>query len=171
MVSKLKKIFKSNKGLSCIETAICTLILLTCIVAFFDVTIIGNKFSAMSTNMTYATRTLSNQGGVRMYPNSDWPVGKDYINSSYLYSNIKKGFNNAGIKDTEWNVKINGVTLSPTTMLSVDRNGEIEVEMTIKYKWDTLASISPINPTFEKTIKRYTISTYKIRNGGLTTDF
>ena len=161
MLKKIRKKLKEIKGLNTIETAICTMIILVAVGGLIDLNGIMKKFNATSSTTSYIARTISKQGGVRMNkPNS---FSGEYVTSQSLYEDIKSNLNNAGIQDSEFTVKINGYTLSPSSNIPiVSYGGDLKVELTIHYSWKLLSQFTG-GGDFSKTSNRIVTSSFKYR--------
>lgn len=161
MINKLKKILKNNKGLNTIETAILSVIILTCIGGLIDLNSIMKKFNATSSTASYISRTIAKQGGVRI--NKVPQYNGDYVTSRVLYNDVKKILNDAGVKDSEFTVKIDGTLLSPSTNLPIRSYGtSMKVELNIRYKWNFISQVTGVG-SFNKSSHRTVNSTFKNR--------
>lgn len=161
MLDKIRQILKNQKGMNTIETAIVSIIILMCIGAMIDLNNVIKKFNATSATTSYISRTIAKQGGART--NKPTSYSGDYITSQELYNDVKSALNKAGIKDTEWNVTINGVKLQPNSNLAiVTYGGTMNVNLTINYKWNFVSQFNGGN-SFQKTSNRVVMSTFKYR--------
>lgn len=161
MFKKIRKKLKEIKGLNTIETAICTMIILVAIGGLIDLNGIMKKFNATASTTSYIARTISKQGGVRMNKPSSY--SGQYVTSQSLYEDVKSNLNNAGIKDSEFRVRINGYTLSPNSNVPiVSYGGDLKVELTINYSWKLLSQFNG-SQNFSKTSNRIVASSFKNR--------
>ena len=161
MLDKIRKKLKETKGLNTIEVAICSMIILVAIGGLLDLNGIMKKFNATSSTTSYIARTISKQGGVRM--NKPSSFSGEYVTSQSLYSDVKSNLNNAGIKDSEFTVKINGYTLSSSSNVPIVTYGDdLKVELTINYSWKLLSQFTGGN-NYSKTSNRIVTSSIKNR--------
>lgn len=165
----MKKLFKkyinNTDGLSAIELGICTLIILLCICFFIDLTTNMYKFDALSTTATYVTRTVERQGGISNNPPSSY--NGEFASTSELYADVKKIMNNAGVKDSEFTVTVNGTELKNNNTSTTKYYGEdITVKVTIKYNWGLVKNFIGLDSTYSKTSTRTTKSSLIKRTNG-----
>lgn len=178
----LKNIFnklkKDKKGLSSIELVFGALISIIIFAGFLDFLIISNRMQAMSTSMTYLSRTLSNQGCLANNPETecllngetgyriDYIKNKTFVNSDELFQRVENIMRNEGISNDEWSVRINGVELSPRIITPVfDFRDRIDIEIRIEYSWTNISNLLFFNlPGGEFTSNQEIVSSYKFRN-------
>ena len=161
MINKLKNILKNKKGMNTIETAIVSVIILMCIGGMIDLNTIIKKFNATSSTTSYISRTIAKQGGVRM--NKPQSFNGNYVTSQELYSDVKSALNKAGIKDSDFQVTINGNKLQANSNLPIVTHGKtMKVELKIKYKWSFISQFNGGND-FSKSSNRVVMSTFKYR--------
>ena len=182
---KLKEIVKSKKGLSSIELVFGALVCIVVFAGYLDFILISNRMQAMSTSMTYLTRTISNQGCLSNNPESnclinnktgyvkDYIKNKKFVTSQELYNEVKSIMDNEKIPTSDWKVLINGSQLTSSTQTKLfNFREEIEIDIKIKYKWSNLSQLLPINiPDKEFTSNQTTLSLYKFRDKGSDSGF
>lgn len=167
----MKKIFKryieESKGLSAIELGISTLIVLLCICFFIDLTTNIYKFNALSSTATYVTRIVEAQGGIA--PTSPSGYKSEFVSTADIYKDVKKIMNNAGVKDSEFDVKVNGISLTNPNAKSLKYYGEtISVSVEINYSWGLVKNFIGLNNNYTKSTTRYAKSTLINRNNSNT---
>ena len=167
---KLLNKIKNTRGLNTFELVIISFIVIIAVTVFVDLTNIQRKHQAVSTTINYVARTIAPQGGLRQSKPPQYL--NEYYNSQSLYNDVKKAMNSADIADGEWTLSIktptNGnVVISPYTNLDiVDIGKNMEVTLTINYKWKLASQLTPIKPTGSNTAKRVATSTFKVRTDG-----
>jgi hypothetical protein len=188
MVSCIKKLFKraktiktSKKGVSGIELAIGSLVAIVVFSALLDYLIIANRSQAMSSTMTYVSKTLANQSCVASSISkcgsgyvTSYIKNKKFVTTSQLYSQIKSIMDSERIPESQWTVLVgtnpnNLKAIDPTNNPNIGGFGDygtrIYVEIRIQYRWQTLSSYIPGNAAWKTMSSRQSIlSVYKIRD-------
>lgn len=162
ILNRLSKYIKNKKGLSSIETGILSIVIIFCIGGLTDLNGVMQKFNTLSTTANYISRIVGKQGGVRMYQ----PSGFDgtYINSSKLYSDVKKAMNDSGIEDKDFSIEIDGQTLKGNSNTPIKTRGEkIPVKLTIKYEMGFISNLTMNSKKYTKTAERDILSSFKNR--------
>ncbi|NLZ35686.1 MAG: hypothetical protein GX889_12470 [Clostridiales bacterium] len=160
---------KNQKGLSTLQTVVIAITVIICISFFVDLTNVVKKQQAVSLTSTFVSRTVAKQGGVRVSVPSEFMEKEDYINSADLYNKVKKSMNSANISDNQWSLKIKTptqgtITIKPNTNLTlVDAGKNMEITLTVNYKWDVVSKVIPFNPNGQINSKRVATSTLKVR--------
>lgn len=164
-----KKETLNKKGVTSIEIVVSVLIIVIVVCGFVDLTGILSRTNTMAMNTAYISRVVGSQGGVQTSQISNFS-GR-YVNSNELYNNVKRSMNSSGIEDDEWEVKIDGVRLTPTTNLRVvDYGSRLPVEVTIGYQWYLTRNYLPGEMKGTKTSKSNVSTTFKIRDGFFSQD-
>lgn len=162
------KYIKNSKGLNSIETVIISLIMLMMLSGLIDLTTIIRKQQAVSTTVSYVSRTLGAQGGVNITSNSNPYFPGKYITSSMLYNDIKRTMNDAGIDDSDWKVTVttptNGsFTLSPSTNFTTKLGKDIKINLTANYYWKLTSQVTPVKLKGVINSTRITVSSNETR--------
>lgn len=166
----LKKI-KNSKGMTSIEVGISVIILIMVISGFVDLTTILRKQTTLSNASTYVARTVGLQGGVRGTEPEQFE-GYSYTNNKELYDNLNTMFKDAGISSNNWTCTINGYKLSSSTNTPLyDFGQDIKINLTIDYDWGLVSNFIPGTLHNHRTSERIITSSYKIRNGGWSSDY
>ena len=185
LLKKIKKTTKSKKGVSSIELVIGTLISIVVFAGYLDLLVISNRMQAMSTSMTYLTRTISNQGCLANNPestcringaggyNRDYIKNKKFITSAQIYKQIEDIMNTENIPKADWRVTVNGVLLTQNTTTKLfDFGEEIEIDIRIKARWTNVSNFLLIKlPDTEFRSNQKTLSLYKYRTHGSDSGF
>lgn len=182
---KSKKAINNKKGMSSIELIFGALASIVIFAGYLDFIFISNRMQAMSTSMTYLSRTISNQGCLSNDPENnclingktgykiDYIKNKKFVTSQVLYNEIKSIMDNEHIPTSDWTVYIDGVKLSKATKTKLyNFQEEIDIKITVKYEWKNLASLLPVKHLRgEFTSNQNTVSLYKFRDKGSDSGF
>jgi hypothetical protein len=186
MVSYMKKLFNraktiktSKKGVSGIELAIGAMMAIVVFAALVDYLIIANRSQAMSSTMTYVSKTLANQSCVATQISNcgsgyveDYIKNKRFVTTNQLLDQITEIMESEGIPDTQWTVLVG---TNPNSLQTIQRNQtiggfgdygtRIHIEIRIQYRWQALGSYIPVNTNWRvMNSKQSILSLYKIRN-------
>lgn len=183
--NNLKQKLKSKKGLSAIDLVIGALASIILFAGFLDFIIISNRKEAMSTTMTYLSRTMSNQGclanqsskcltsdGRAVYDES-YIKSKKFTTSSELYGQVLEIMRSQGMTESDFEVFIDGKPLgNDTTTRIFDFGEKIDIRINIRYKWANLSNFMPIDLNYkEEYSHQKVVSTYKVRGEGSDSGF
>lgn len=175
---KIKKIIDSKDGLSAIEFVFGALICIILFAGVLDFLTISNRMQAMSTSMTYLSRTISNQGCLANDPvttctldgnqgyDIDYIKNKKFVTSSEMYQQIERIMSNEKIPNSDWEVRVDGKVLTPGTTTKLFKfRDKIRIDIEIKYQWKSLSSLLPFNiPERKFFSNQQIVNTYKFRN-------
>lgn len=176
--NKIKKSICSKKGLSTIELVFGALISIIIFAGLLDFLVISNRMQAMSTSMTYLSRTISNQGCLANDPvttctvngksgyDIDYIKNKKFTTSTEIFAQVEKIMENEKIPKSDWEVRVDGIKLtSGTTTRLFDFREKISIDIEIKYRWDSISSLLPFNLPEKKFFSnQHIVSSYKLRN-------
>lgn len=130
-----------------------------------DLTILQTKFSVVSAQTGYISRTVADQGGITTKEIKNYH--KKYVTSQELYYNVKDAMNKSGIADEDWVVYVGGKELTPATSTKIYNYGEkIPIVVSINYRWAFSSKYIPGDLNNTRTSKTKSLSTYRIRNKG-----
>lgn len=153
----------SKRGINSLSMVAGVLMAFVAIGGLADLTILQTKFSVVSAQTGYVSRTVANQGGITTRKIENYH-GK-YVSSQELYFNVKDAMNNSGIADGEWRVYIDGKELTPSTSVRIHNYGEkIPIVVNIDYRWAFSSKFIPGGLENTRTSKTESSSTYRIRN-------
>lgn len=168
MIERIKnRLEKENKklGINSLTMVAGVIMAFIAIGGLADLTILQTKFSVVSSQTGYISRTVANQGGVTTQEIENYH--KKYVTSQELYYNVKDAMNKSGIADEDWVVYIDGKELTPATSTRIHNYGEkIPVVVSIDYRWAFSSKYIPGNLNNTRTSKTESLSTYRIRNKG-----
>ena len=170
----MKKFFdkhiKNKKGISSLQTAIGVFAILICLCAFMDLSTNMYKFNALSTTATYVTRIVEKQGGITTTPPSSYRG--EFASTASVYNDVKAIMNNAGIKDGQWDVYVNGTKLNGGNSSSTKYYGEnVKVEVRVRYGWNMVKNFFKLNQEYEKVAVRETKSSLIKRTSNVKSEF
>lgn len=185
LLKRIKNTIKSKKGLSAIELVIGTLASIVIFAGYLDFLTISNRMQAMSTSMTYLTRTISNQGCLANEPektclindvggyDTDYIKNKKFVTSKEIFEQIETIMKSETIPNSDWEVLINGKKLTRNTQTRLFNFGdEITIDIIIKYQWKNVSNFLLINiPEQEFHSNQTTRSLYQFRNQGSDSGF
>lgn len=185
LLKRIKNTIKSKKGLTAIELVIGTLVSIVVFAGYLDFLTISNRMQAMSTSMTYLTRTISNQGCLANEPEQtclingvggydiDYIKNKKFVTSEEIFAQIEAIMKSETIPNTDWEVLINGTKLTRSTQTRLFNFGdEITIDIKIKYRWKNVSNFLPLNlPEQEFRSNQTTRSLYQLRNQGSDNGF
>lgn len=155
----------TKKGINSLTMVAGVIMAFIAIGGLADLTILQTKFSVVSAQTGYISRTIADQGGVTTKKINNYH-GK-YITSQELYFNVKDAMNNSGIADGEWGVYIDGKELTPTTSVRVHNYGEkIPITVSIDYRWAFSSKFLPGSLNNTRTSRTESLSSYRIRDKG-----
>lgn len=157
----------SKSGIQSLTLIVGVLIAFAAIAGLMDLTALQTKFSTISTQTGYVSRAIAKQGGVSTEQIDNFR-GR-YVTSAELYNNVSSAMNYAGIADNEWELRVAGQVLSPSTQTKIfDRGERIPVSIKIKYGWPAISSFIPVKTGNTRTTRTEVVSTYEIRDGGFS---
>lgn len=148
-----------------LEIAISVLVIVVAIAGLVDLTTILQRTNTVSMNTAYISRVVGSQGGVRTSKIENF--AGNYVDSNELYRNVKKSMSSSGIPEDEWEVKIDGRTLTPITNIPLrDYGSKITIETSVDYKWTLTSNVVPGQISGVHTSDNEVYTTHKIRDGG-----
>lgn len=169
-MKKVRNRIKNKHGMTTIEIAICALIFIVAISGFVDLTQVLNKLNTISQTNSYIARTISKQGGVRTR-NIDNFAG-EYVTTQELYRNVETSLTRSGIPHNNWELYIDEYKIKPETNTPIRNYGEtINIRLDVKYNWTLISNFIPGKITQTKKSYRNVVSTYKIRNESMNSEY
>lgn len=170
LIAKLRKKIVEQAGMTSLEVGITVLIVLMALGGFVDMVNNSQKLDTASSVTGYVGRVVANQGGIRTAP-TEHHVG-NYVTSQQLYREVQMILQNGGIPEEDFTLLINDREIkSDTNMPLLDFGERMKVELKVRYGWDMIAMMNPVNLDSEKVSSREVISSFKVRDGGMKTDY
>lgn len=159
----LQKIRRQKKGMTSFEIVVSVMVVLVILCGFVDLTSILNRLNTVSQNTAYVSRVIGRQGGVQTQEIENFD-GR-YVTSKELYRNVKQSMNSTGISDDEWEMRIDGMTVTPSSNLPIkDYGTTMGVEVEVSYNWDLTDNFVPMDFSNTKVSENKVFTTYKVRN-------
>ena len=144
----LKKL-KNNKGMSAI---IYVFIMLICIYIFafiIDMIAINQTKYLAIREAAFVARVAGRQGGFESSKPQYYDNSEPYITGPRMIQILTKAFNTNNINS--WEVTVNGRSLYTNTVS--DFQNDMNVRLSVSYKWGFLPKVLPMNPIGNFSVK------------------
>lgn len=156
----LFKLQKKEDGASAIEFVLGSLIFVLLLATFLDVLVLSWKFTIISQSATTVARITGLQGGALASAPEGFP-SSDYMTSSRLKNHIGGIYKNAGVHESDWDIKVNGTSLGG--QIKIDYREPVIVKTHVKYRWFFLSALMPGDWKSDINTTRLSISEFKYR--------
>lgn len=146
------RMLKNKKGFGTFELVIFSLIFIAMISFLVDLSLITWQYNSVSNLNSFVTNTISQQSGISNtvphgYPNT-------YITSQQLYNIVVAEMAQNGIREGDWDIRINNTALRPNTNIRLnDPKQSFTITLTTSYEWRAFSNFVPIRKGEIRSVK------------------
>lgn len=170
LYNRFKNRVQNNKGVTTIEIGLSAILIIIALSGFIDMVNMSQKMDTASSVTGYVGRVVGNQGGLMQQPSVHHL--DSYVTTPQLYREVQTTLAKGGFTEKDFTLEINGQVVKPDTNVETVSFGErIPIKLTVKYDWELMSMTVPGTIGGTKTSKREVVSSFKIREGDIQSDF
>lgn len=138
----IKSRTKKKKGNASILTFVQMVIIVFVFAFTLDLIVVANQYMFNSRLTNEVARQIAIQSGIERSTPQYFPGGNDaYATTREILNKLEDAYGEEGIE--EFHLSVNGVEITPTTSLSVDKGEKLIVEVAMGYKWTSTQVFMP----------------------------